>query len=251
MKAEVRKKLETNELQDQVSRLFRRTKQSPAMLWVVLGLVIVVGAIYWFWSGLAANRATDAWMAYWNNRGESPEKLKGTAADRAAQLATADGSYDAGMRLLFNTPVAARDYFKKAADQYEALAKTSGSSLDITLRALMGIAKSQEALGETAKAKQSYEQVISRFGTGTYKDHPLVVESNKRFQALGTQTSDAAAFYQNWPDRLPQSSMGGRPPSATPPTMLPIGGATPPPTTPPSVPPGAPPGAPPSAPPNK
>lgn len=220
MKAEERKQLETNELAQQVSALLAKTKQSPSMLWVFLGLGLALIVVYYFWTGLKSEQAADAWAYYWNNRlliDDAREKLKGTSVDLVAQLTWADDKYERAFQSLFVNPDTAKLQFKEASDAYAALAKNTSAANDLIFRSFIGAAKCEEAMGDLERAKFFYGQLLDRFKNDReYNRHPWYEAAAKQKKALEEAGSDAMAFYKNWPTRLPKITDVG-PGAASPP----------------------------------
>jgi tetratricopeptide (TPR) repeat protein len=215
MKAEHRKELQTNALASQVTKLMERTRSSSGVVWALLLLIVVVGLVYWWWTGRTVTKISAAWRDYWRSR-ESAEglkltmdDLKGTAAERAAKLSRADLLYEEGYQALFKNPAEARKSFDEAAELYDELAGARIDSPEFTMRALLGAGKCQESVGELDRAKHYYNELISRFGgqkDAQGSPHPLLADARKRLEHLDA-AGGLAAFYKNWPGRLPKISM--------------------------------------------
>jgi len=209
MKAEERHRLAENDLVKGLNRISTGVKRPSNMILLMVGLVLVLGIVYWYWSSTAANRVSRAWVQYYERRDsleDVPANLKSGPAGQAIQLGIADKSFDRGFSRLFLDPQQALKEFDQAAKQYEELSK-SASNNDIQLRALVGAAKSNENLGELTKAVSFYEKVIEKFAkSNDWKDHPLVLESKTRKEKLTSGDSGLAQLYQSWAEKLKQVS---------------------------------------------
>lgn len=229
MKAEHRKELLTNTLADQMGKFIKGTSSMSGTVWVLLGLIVVVGVAYWWWTGLAANRIASAWIDYSDGR-QSADRLeevinqwKGTAAERAAKLTRADHLYEKGYEALFTAkgPQGALPHFQAAAQIYEQLSQDPGNSREVAVRALVGAAKAHESLASLGqkesldKAKSLYQQLLKQYGQEPRS--PLVQEAEKRLALLdGPSGSDALTFYKEWPARLAKIEASGQTPDSTP-----------------------------------
>jgi hypothetical protein len=217
MKAQQRHELHQNALATYLGKSYEKAKSGSSVLWGGLLLVVAIAIAYWWWTAVAADRATDAWTSYYNNRDsvdgleQMAPRLKGSAAEKAAQLTMADQLYDDGYRQLFQkSPKSAMEKFNKAFTIYEELSQKAGTT-EIGLRATIGAAKCQESIGEVARAIYFYEDVVTRFDktfrspTGEQQQHPLVADAQRRAKLL--KDSDGLAFYgeggRRWPNRLP------------------------------------------------
>jgi tetratricopeptide (TPR) repeat protein len=228
MKAEHRKELHTNVLADSLGRFVDKAKSGSGLIWGGLIVLVALGVAWWWWTASSANRASDAWAAYWNNRDSVTDiesisgRLKGTAAEKAAKLALADQLYKSGYHALFDkTPKEAQASFSKAFEVYDELAQASVAP-EIGVRAVLGAAKCQESLGELERAIYFYDEAVSRFDkplrNPSGEQHPLVAEAERRAKELREGT--AVAFYRGkngekpWPYRLPliETEATGPPP---------------------------------------
>ena len=64
MKAEHRKQLEQNELAGRLSRWWKGTEGKPSTtLWVVVGVIVLLASIYFFWKYLATGFLRDLYYA--------------------------------------------------------------------------------------------------------------------------------------------------------------------------------------------
>lgn len=227
MKAEHRHQLQQNDLAAGMGKLVQSAQGSGSMLLGVGLLVVAVILAYWWWSTNTANRISQTWINWWEDRSAGailefmPEaelkkvadQARGTVADQAAQLTLADQLYEKAYKTMFrDSAQAAMQIFEEAYEVYEPLSR-SASSREVALRALMGAGRSKESLGDLPKALEVYQTVVDRYGLMLQapdgKEHPLVAEARVRLKAL--QDGDGVAFYgggegrQPWPQRLPKA----------------------------------------------
>lgn len=207
MKAEERHRLAENDLVKGLNQISTGVKRPSNMILLMVGLVVVLGVVYWYWSSTAASRVSRAWTQYYEKR-DNLEELSASAksgpAGQAIQLSIADKSFDRGFNRLFIDPASALKEFEQAAKQYEELT-TSTSNSDIQLRALVGAARSNENLGELTRAVGFYDKVLEKFGSSNeWKDHPLVKDAKERKTKLTSADSGLAQLYQSWAAKLKQ-----------------------------------------------
>ena len=209
MKAEERHRLAENDLVKGLNRLTSSAKRPSNMILFMIGLIVVLGIVYWYWSNTAANRVSRAWIQYYERRDsleDVPESWRSGPAGHAVQLGIADKLFERGFTRLFLDPQLALKEFEQAAQQYENLSKVAGNS-DIQLRALIGAARSYENLGNIDKALSFYDTALSRFGSNKdWKDHPLVKDAQSHKQQLTSTESSLATLYQSWASKLKQVS---------------------------------------------
>lgn len=209
MKAEERHRLAENDLVKGLNRITTTAKRPSNMILFMIGLIVVLGFVYWYWSNTAANRVSRAWIQYYEKRSDiesAPETWKTGPAGHAVQLAIADKSFERGFGRLFLDPQQALGEFEQAAKQYEDLSKIA-SNKDILLRSLVGAARSYENLGNVEKAVALYDTVQNKFGTSSdWKDHPLVKDSQNHKKQLAAGENSLSILYQSWASRLKQVS---------------------------------------------
>ncbi len=207
MKAEERHRLAENDLVKGLNQISTGIKRPSNMILLMVGLVVVLGIVYWYWSTTAANRVSRAWVQYFERRDsleDVPPNWKSGPAGQAIQLGIADKSFERGFTRLFLDPQMALKEIEQAAQQYEELSKIASNS-DIQLRSLVGAARSNENLGEANKAVGFYDKVIEKFGNSNdWKDHPLVKDSKQRKEKLASTDSGLALLYQSWAAKLKQ-----------------------------------------------
>ena len=175
MKTQRRHELQTNQLAAWISNAVDRVRPHGNLL--AAGCVVVLVALLAgnFFARRSKSRAAAAWTALTtantapelaavgNDFPESPAGAWGT-------LRAADREFARGMRALFLDREGALVDLRAAQRAYEKLA---GSSPDPTLvdqRALFGLAKSYEALGEIEEAIQAYQSLtdVDRFPNGLF-----------------------------------------------------------------------------------
>lgn len=240
MKAETRKQLETNELKEQLGRLWQPGKKPPSVLWLFLVLGVVVGVGYWWISSRAADRNAEAWTRFFKSRAVMDAiggELKGTPAELAVLLDEADAKFEDGFGRLFSNPELALEEMKIASTTYEELSKRTDGHPDLQVRALSGAGKASEAMGDLTRALYFYHAAKKLGEQRGWHQHPLVVDAANRVSRLEGDTASGRAFYTDWPARLPKAQPLGPPPAppeAPPLVPLPTfpADATPAPTTP-------------------
>lgn len=209
MKAEERHRLAENDLVKGLNRLSSSAKRPSNMILFMIGMVVVLGFVYWYWSSTAANRVSRAWIQFYERRNDLedvPDAWKTGPAGHAIQLGIADKSFERGFSRLFLDPQAALKEFEQAAKQYEDLSKAASNN-DIQLRSLVGAARSQENLGNAEKALALYETVLSKFGSSSdWKEHPLVKDAAEHKKQLTPGENSLVTLYQSWAKRLKQVS---------------------------------------------
>lgn len=210
MKAEERHRLAENDLSKGLTQLTTSVKRPSSMILFMLGLIVALGIVYWYWSSTAANRISRAWIQYYEQRdrlGDVPEQWKSGPAGHAIQLGAADQAFDRGFSQLFIDPQQALKEFDQAAQQYEALSKTA-SHPEIQLRAMIGAARASENLGDVTKAISFYDAAINKYGSNNeWKDHPLLKDARSHKEKLtATGDNSLSALYQSWATKLKQVS---------------------------------------------
>lgn len=240
MKAEQRHQLQQNDLAAGMGKLVQSAQGSGSMLLGVGLLLVALFLAYWWWTSNTANRISQTWINWWEDRSSGailefmPEaelkkiadQARGTIADQAAQLTLADQLYEKAYKTMFrDSASSAVPLFEEAYAVYEPLSRTA-SSREVALRALIGAARCKESAGDLPKAVETYQAVVDRYGSlfqgPSGEEHPLVAEARRRLKAL--QSGDGFAFYngtegrQAWPQRLPKSEKTSSP---TPPGELP------------------------------
>ncbi|HQR41718.1 MAG TPA: hypothetical protein PLX97_03520, partial [Gemmatales bacterium] len=120
MKAEERHHLAENDLNKAINQLATGTKRPSSMILLMVGLVVLLGVVYWYWSSTAANRVSRAWIQYYEQRDtleDAPAQWKSGPAGQAVQLGAADLVYERGFSRLFLLPEQALKEFEASATQ--------------------------------------------------------------------------------------------------------------------------------------
>jgi hypothetical protein len=237
MKATERKELQTNTLKQLGQDLLHGGKRLPGAIWVLPILVVVIGLVYWFWSGIAASRTTNVWAYFWANRdssdAETEKRLKGTVAELSWQFEKADRLYHKGYDALFTMPAQGAKDLQEASKTYEEVAQAGSASPLMVLQSYSGAAKCEECLGEVDRALFFYRALLERFGSDkdwtsvafktddankdtvkvTDKDwvHPLVQEAWQNYQRLRKDNDERRNFDAKWfQEQLQIKRTGGR-----------------------------------------
>ncbi len=208
MKAEERHRLAENDLVKGMNQLAGGSWRPSNMMLLMVGLVVLLGLVYWYWSTTAANRVSRAWIQYYEQRDrldDAPASWKAGPAGQAVQLGSADKAFERGFTKLFVDPSAALKEFEAAASQYEELSKIA-STTEIQLRSIIGAARSFENTGDSTKALAFYNQALDKFGSNNeWKDHPLLKDAREHKEKLSATGDDSlAALYQSWANKLKQ-----------------------------------------------
>lgn len=176
MKAEHRKELQTNLLADRLGRLVKGVRSGPlsmgAIVWTVIILVALVGAIWLFNRG-GSSSGSDAWVRLDGN--EDPAALQriaddhpGTSVGRAARLERARILLAHGLagicpddRATPEDKTKERDRaiqdLEDTRDVFRTLASEAGSDPLLAQEAFVGAAKAEEALVQVPKADKPGE----------------------------------------------------------------------------------------------
>lgn len=219
MKAEVRKQLETNSLNEGFTHFIQGGYKKPGALWVLLGVGVAVVALYWWLTSVLSARAADSWTKLYMNQafiGSMADELKNTSAGLATELLAADQDFDrAGMQMQLDAKNAEPSY-QAAAEKYAAVAGKANGIPELHLRALVGAAKSNENLGKLEEAIRFYRQAVEVAMKAKLNDHPLLLQSQASLASLD-DANGGKAFYNGWPTRLPKSAANRPMEAPTPP----------------------------------
>lgn len=210
MKAEERHRLQENDLVKGINTIATGTKRPSTMILLMVGLVVALGLVYWYWSTTAANRVSRSWVQYYEQRDrleDTPANWKSGPAGQAIQLGAADTAFERGFTKLFIDPQQALKDFEAAATQYEDLSKIASNS-DIQVRALVGAARAYENVGNTAKALELYDSLLTKYSANNdWKDHPLIKDAKEHQGKLTAKGDESMAeLYQSWASKLKQVS---------------------------------------------
>jgi tetratricopeptide (TPR) repeat protein len=207
MKADERHRLAENELVKGLNRLASGSKRPPNMVLFMVGLLVVVVLVYWYWSSTAASRVSQAWINFANKRNsieEAPESLKSGPAGQAVLLAQADAAFDRGFSKLFSDPQGSLQDFDQAAQSYDALSKQTTNN-DMQLRALVGMGKAYESAGKVDQATAAYQAALNKFEKSSeFAHHPLVLDAKQHLDKLTSGDAGLGVLYKTWAEKLKQ-----------------------------------------------
>lgn len=137
--------------------------------WILGGLAIVlVGSIGWgIFSARAQQASAAAWSDYYFNLGDDnldpfidlADNRPGTDAAKWALLTAGEGYLSQGMDELYTNKAEGLSKIELAVEQLEQV--EDASRIELREKALLGLARAHETLGDIDKAKSYYEQVRS------------------------------------------------------------------------------------------
>lgn len=179
MKSERRHELEQNTLAQWLAETIEKVKPyTNAILGGTLAVFVVLVVFSW-WSGHAEGQAAKAWDAYnavvfgqdqatmvadfEKVAKQYPDSLAGDWA----LMTVADMQLDSGCNLLFANKASANIELRNALDNYLKLVERNRSP-EVAQRAILGQARTQEALGDLVKAQEGYERLLKRWPEGAY-----------------------------------------------------------------------------------
>jgi len=173
MQTDRRHELEENVLAEKTFELYERLRPYVTSLLMILAAGLVAGiAMVLISSQLSVSRAQswDACLAALS--GGTPDSFNdvmqrypGTPAAQWSQIMLADTSLADGAELLFRNRLQAELRLQSAIELYTSVivAKPQGMLAE---RAIFGLAKARESLGELDAAKQGYEVVAAEYPSG-------------------------------------------------------------------------------------
>jgi hypothetical protein len=219
MKADERHRLAENELVKGLNRIATGAKRPPNIVLFMVGLLVVVVLVYWYWSTTAANRVSQAWVNFSNRRNtieDVPDSMKSGPAGQAVLLGQADATYDRAFSKLFTDPQSGLKDFELAAKQYEDLSKQASNN-DILLRAMVGAGKAYECAGQVDQAKTAYQTALAKFEkSNEYEKHPLIQDAKDHLAKLSSGESGLGSLYKTWAEKLKQVSTNEQKPPVLP-----------------------------------
>lgn len=205
MKAEERKKLETNALADALGHALDRAKQGPSRstVWVLvfIGLAVLLWFTWSYFASSAAESASARWaqldrLAGFAELEQFAKQNKDDNQGKVAQLKMALILLKDGL-LFFQAPdetarKRARSNLEEAAKLFDTVAEKSGKLPDVQRQALLGAGKAYEALQNFDKAKRNYELLTTKTNENT-------AEGQEAATALKALANPAAleAFYKD------------------------------------------------------
>lgn len=197
MKTERRHELEENQLADYLQRLWIDVQRySTAIVGTLVALAVVAGAYLYLTSQSAANKRL-SWEQYQQavTDGDDEALLKlaqrfpDLPAGQWAQVTLADRKLITGVSDLFSNRVEAQKALDDALKLYtNARGTATREQRDLAERALLGQARSEEALGKVNDAIKSYQLFAQ-----TYADSPYLIEVEWRLKSL--ESPETKKFY--------------------------------------------------------
>jgi len=165
--------LEDNDLAAATMQTVDRIRPHVRSIAALVGLLFAGLAL---WTALAGQRAASggsSWRAGLSAaRDGNPAALAevarlypGTSAADWAELTTADMAFEEGADLLFTDRVQAKKRLEEAVARYGQLMQGRTSRI-VAERAVFGLAKTNESLGNLAEARRGYEAVARDYADG-------------------------------------------------------------------------------------
>ena len=195
MKSDRRHELQQNELAIWLGRSVGLVKPySTAILGVLLLASLVVAGLL-LRNHTSAAQAGDEWNDYFllvnNDRAttsdfENLAKRSSSSVKDWARMTSADRRLERACDLLFTNKGLARDELNAAAEDYTTLL-ASASADSVRERATLGLARTQEALGDLGDAVKTYEGLQTQWPKGPYAE-----KAAERMGAL--KTDEAHSF---------------------------------------------------------
>jgi len=189
--------IEDNDLAQATMSLLERIRPYLTMLAAAIGIAFVGLAAWTLISAQKAAERASAWDACLDaiQTGDSARlndvaaRYPGTAAGTWSQLLLADSALASACQMAFTDKQQAAERFQAAADIYSAVMSRPGGDL-ATERAMFGLAKSREALGQFEAARRGYETLVAE-----HPKSPLRELAEERAAALGRP---AVAGWYDW-----------------------------------------------------
>lgn len=175
MKTERRHELETNELAEWLAVTIERVRPySRAILAGVIAVAVLLVGMGIVRQRRAAQR-TEAWNAFFtavNTMQTDPlsevmAQYAGSEVGLWAQLRLADLQLSEGTDLLFTNRPAALDELRSAEENYTGV-RDGADNPEVRERALMGLARTLEALNRLDDARAAYRQVTEEYPEGLF-----------------------------------------------------------------------------------
>lgn len=172
MKTERRHELQTNMLADKMAAWIEAAEPySRAILAGIVAIVVIAFAVVYI-SAQHNEQVAKAWDQVLDALGkqdvgqlnETAAQYPRTAVADWARLMAADLALARGSAQVFQDKKDAQDEIRRAADLYEEL-KNSTDFDEVQEKAIYGLARAEESLGELQKAKPLYKAVADRGGT--------------------------------------------------------------------------------------
>lgn len=170
MDGERRHELEDNDLAESTVALVDRIRPHLRTIALALGGAMAALAAWTVVSSQQAATRSQSWDACMTALSEgNPERLTdvirrypGSPAAQWSQLMMADGAIAEGTQLLFADRERARQRLDSAVGIYTGLLAERPLSL-IAERAVFGLAKARESLGQLEEARRGYETIVAEY----------------------------------------------------------------------------------------
>ena len=175
MKAEERKALESNSLQEGLTQVLDGVKQGPSntlLFWVGSVVLAVLAVMLFFWFARSSEAtASGRWVALGDatflpqvDELVGQADLKDTPQGRLARFKSARLNLSQGLRELGGAKSdRARESIAAATKDYDELLRTAGRVPLLHQEALWGAAKGHEAQGEYEKARELYGRLVKEY----------------------------------------------------------------------------------------
>lgn len=207
MKSERSQIQESDLLADKIEQKFSQIKPYLPAFLGVLGAVALGLLGYGIYTSQKENRSARAWTDFYFSD-TSPQDLEAIASDFSdtsagtwAKLTAGDANMASALEKWNVDRAVADQYFKQAADDYRAAAK-SASEPFTKGRALLGLAQALEGLGERKEAIIEYKRLASE---GVTED--IAMEAKLRLGWLeGSESEAFFAWYRERTDSAPATS---------------------------------------------
>ncbi len=189
--------IEDNDLANATLSLVERIQPHLRTIAAAVGIVFVGLAAWTVVSSQRAAEKSQAWDACLTalstrdagRLGEVAARYPGSSAAVWSQILLADSALNEGGRLLFTDKVRGRDRLQAAADLYAGVMSQQPVGMAAE-RAVFGLAKARESLGELAAAKRGYEALVAE-----HPQSPLTPLADSRIAALDRSTT---AGWYDW-----------------------------------------------------
>ena len=219
MKSERRHELQHNDLADWLVNAYESIAPYKNAILGVTILLIVAGVSAAFWRSHATAQAAEGWNAveipqavvqipaagmtpvyqvpqYVDMMEKAGGTYAGTSAGEWAQLMSADAYLFFGEDQIISQREAGTQIIKNAGERYQKALGVATTSM-ARERAMFGIARATETLGDVNKAIEAYENLNKEFPKGTYK-----AVADQRLLRL--RTPDAVEFYKALAEYTPK-----------------------------------------------
>jgi len=178
--------IENNDLAQATMSLLERIRPYLATIAAAIGITFVALAAWTLISSRQDSERAGAWDACLAaiSSGDAQQlndvaaRYPGTPAGAWSQILLADAALASGCQLAFTDKQQATERFRAAADLYAVAMSRPAGGL-VTERAMFGLAKAREALGEFEPARKGYEALVDE-----YPNSPLRELAGERAAAL-------------------------------------------------------------------